>query len=92
MQFSYFLFARYFLNQQASIVHQYLQSRAYDKFINRAGEPSNPKEAVKWLYKASLAGHVRAQYQLALCLHQGRVVDCNIQEAVCNSFPCSFHS
>jgi len=45
------------------------------------GEPSNPKEAVKWLYKASLAGHVRAQYQLALCLHQGRVVDCNIQEA-----------
>ncbi|KAK9117259.1 hypothetical protein Sjap_016206 [Stephania japonica] len=34
-------------------------------------ETHNLKEAVKWLYKSSVAGYVRAQYQLALCLHQG---------------------
>ncbi|KAK6922266.1 Sel1-like repeat [Dillenia turbinata] len=44
-------------------------------------EPPDLKEAVKWLHRASLAGHVRAQYQLALCMHQGRGVDHNIQEA-----------
>ncbi|KAB2609824.1 F-box protein [Pyrus ussuriensis x Pyrus communis] len=44
-------------------------------------EPPNPKEAVKWLYCASYDGHTRAQYQLALCLHQGRGVNRNIQEA-----------
>lgn len=45
------------------------------------GEPPNPKEAIKWLYRASFSGHVRAQYQLALCLHQGRGVDRNLPEA-----------
>ncbi|KDP26648.1 hypothetical protein JCGZ_17806 [Jatropha curcas] len=44
-------------------------------------EPPRPKEAIKWLFQASIAGHVRAQYQLALCLHQGRGVDHNLQEA-----------
>ncbi|EEF34477.1 F-box protein At1g70590 isoform X2 [Ricinus communis] len=44
-------------------------------------EPPKPKEAIKWLLQASNAGHVRAQYQLALCLHQGRGVDHNLQEA-----------
>ncbi|XP_059657876.1 F-box protein At1g70590 [Cornus florida] len=44
-------------------------------------EPPNTKEAIKWLYQASFAGHVRAQYQLALCLHQGRGVDQNLPEA-----------
>ncbi|XP_057485208.1 F-box protein At1g70590 [Actinidia eriantha] len=44
-------------------------------------EPPNPKEAVKWLYKASVSGHVRAQYQLALCLHQGHWVERNLSEA-----------
>ncbi|XP_042489134.1 F-box protein At1g70590 [Macadamia integrifolia] len=44
-------------------------------------EPADPKEAVKWLYEASVAGHIRAQYQLALCLHQGRGVECNLLEA-----------
>ncbi|OVA20631.1 F-box domain [Macleaya cordata] len=44
-------------------------------------EPPNPEEAVKWLYKASIAGYVRAQYQLALCLHHGRGVECNLREA-----------
>ncbi|KAL3501144.1 hypothetical protein ACH5RR_035593 [Cinchona calisaya] len=43
--------------------------------------PPNYKEAVKWLYKASFAGYARAQYQLALCLHQGRGLDQNLQEA-----------
>lgn len=45
-------------------------------------EPPNLKEAVTWLYQASIAGHVRSQYQLALCLHQGRGVNCNIKDAV----------
>ncbi|XP_071928733.1 F-box protein At1g70590 isoform X2 [Coffea arabica] len=44
-------------------------------------DPPSYKEAVEWLYKASFAGHVRAQYQLALCLHQGRGLDQNLQEA-----------
>ncbi|KAF8408297.1 hypothetical protein HHK36_007445 [Tetracentron sinense] len=44
-------------------------------------EPPNPKEAVKWLHQASTAGHVRAQYQLAICLHQGRGMECNLMEA-----------
>ncbi|KAI4328179.1 hypothetical protein L6164_020557 [Bauhinia variegata] len=44
-------------------------------------EPSNTKEALKWLYKASIAGHFRAQYQLALCLHRGVGTVSNIKEA-----------
>ncbi|XP_060196136.1 F-box protein At1g70590-like isoform X3 [Lycium barbarum] len=43
--------------------------------------PPDPEEAVKWLYKASVAGHVRAQYQLALSLHKGRGPNNNLQEA-----------
>ncbi|MBA0760119.1 hypothetical protein Gotri_022897 [Gossypium trilobum] len=45
-------------------------------------QPLNHKEAVKWLHQASVGGHVRAQYQLALCLHQGLGVEQNLQEAV----------
>ncbi|KAL3649790.1 hypothetical protein CASFOL_006193 [Castilleja foliolosa] len=41
----------------------------------------NYKEAIELLYKASVAGHARAQYQLALCLHQGRGVEKNLQQA-----------
>ncbi|GMI90195.1 hypothetical protein like AT1G70590 [Hibiscus trionum] len=44
-------------------------------------QPQNHKEAVKWLYQASIGGHVRAQYQLALCLHQGHGVHRNLHEA-----------
>ncbi|PPD86140.1 hypothetical protein GOBAR_DD16923 [Gossypium barbadense] len=44
-------------------------------------QPLNHKEAVKWLHQASVGGHVRAQYQLALCLHQGLGVEQNLQEA-----------
>ncbi|XWS69058.1 hypothetical protein CRYUN_Cryun04dG0147200 [Craigia yunnanensis] len=44
-------------------------------------QPQNHKEAVKWLHQASVGGLVRAQYQLALCLHQGLGVDRNLQEA-----------
>ena len=53
--------------------------------IMLVAEPPNLKEAVTWLYRASIAGHVRSQYQLALCLHQGRGVNCNIKDAVCYS-------
>ncbi|XP_057529317.1 F-box protein At1g70590 [Amaranthus tricolor] len=42
---------------------------------------ANPKEAVKLLLQSASAGHVRAQYQLALCLHHGRGIARNIQEA-----------
>lgn len=51
-----------------------------------AVQPSNPKEAMKWLKQSAENGYVRAQYQLALCLHQGRVVKTNLLEAVCDSF------
>ncbi|XP_007044772.2 PREDICTED: F-box protein At1g70590 [Theobroma cacao] len=44
-------------------------------------QPQKHKEAVKWLHEASVGGHIRAQYQLALCLHQGLVVDRNLREA-----------
>ncbi|OMO80086.1 hypothetical protein COLO4_24251 [Corchorus olitorius] len=44
-------------------------------------QPQNHKEAVKWLHEASVGGHVRAQYQLALCLHHGLGLDRNLQEA-----------
>eukprot|EP01018_Ginkgo_biloba_P003517 Gb_37692 [translate_table: standard] len=44
-------------------------------------EPSNSREAVKWFYRAAFAGHVRAQYSLALCLQQGRGVECNPMKA-----------
>ncbi|CAM8956160.1 unnamed protein product [Rhodiola kirilowii] len=44
-------------------------------------EPPNSTEAVKWLVQSSHAGYVRAQYQLALCLHQGQGVDRNLSEA-----------
>lgn len=53
--------------------------------IMLVAEPPNLKEAVTWLYQASIAGHVRSQYQLALCLHQGRGVNCSIKDAVCYS-------
>ncbi|KAG6405683.1 hypothetical protein SASPL_133275 [Salvia splendens] len=43
--------------------------------------PSKTTEAIGWLYQASFAGHVRAQYQLALCLHQGRGVGRSLPEA-----------
>ncbi|KAL9311326.1 F-box protein [Arabidopsis thaliana] len=44
-------------------------------------QPSNPKEAMKWLKQSAENGYVRAQYQLALCLHHGRVVQTNLLEA-----------
>ncbi|PHT60371.1 F-box protein [Capsicum baccatum] len=43
--------------------------------------PPDPEEAVKWLYKASVTGHVRAQYQLALSLHKRQGPNSNLQEA-----------
>ncbi|KOM39792.1 hypothetical protein LR48_Vigan03g317400 [Vigna angularis] len=46
-------------------------------------EPPNTEQAVKWLYKASVCGNVRAQYQLALWLHRGGGRVCsNMKEAV----------
>lgn len=44
-------------------------------------EPPNVKEAVKWLYQASVAGYVRGQYQLALCLHRGCGMNQNLSDA-----------
>lgn len=45
-------------------------------------ETSSSVEAVKWLEEAAVAGHVRAQYSFALCLQQGRGVECNLPRAV----------
>lgn len=47
-------------------------------------EPPKREEAAKWLYLSSNAGYVRAQYQLALCLHRGRGMDRNLPQAVCS--------
>ncbi|KAF7829320.1 F-box protein [Senna tora] len=44
-------------------------------------DPPNSKDAIKWLYKASIGGNVRAQYQLALCLHRGHGIKSNMEEA-----------
>ncbi|XP_024960889.1 F-box protein At1g70590-like [Cynara cardunculus var. scolymus] len=44
-------------------------------------ELPNLEEAVKWFRRASSAGYVRAQYQLALCLHRGSGTDQNLSEA-----------
>ncbi|XP_050373619.1 F-box protein At1g70590 [Argentina anserina] len=44
-------------------------------------KPPNPKEAVKWLYLASIQGNVRAQYQLAICLYQGSGAERNLKQA-----------
>ncbi|KAL8550547.1 hypothetical protein ACS0TY_009103 [Phlomoides rotata] len=43
--------------------------------------PPNTKEAIGWLYQAAFSGHVRAQYQLAICLHQGRGTGQSLPEA-----------
>ncbi|XP_009796602.1 F-box protein At1g70590-like [Nicotiana sylvestris] len=43
--------------------------------------PPDIEEAIKWMYKASIAGYVRAQYQLALCLHKGRGPSRDLKEA-----------
>lgn len=44
-------------------------------------DSSKSVEAVKWFQRAALAGHVRAQYSLALCLQQGKGVDCSVVKA-----------
>lgn len=36
---------------------------------------------MKWLEEAAVAGYVRAQYSFALCLQQGRGVECNLPRA-----------
>jgi TPR repeat protein len=45
-------------------------------------DSSDLAEAVKWFQLAAEAGHARAQYSLALCLHQGWGVDRNMSKAV----------
>lgn len=46
-------------------------------------DPPKPEEAIKLFHLAASAGHVRSQYNLALCLQQGRGVQCNLSKAVC---------
>lgn len=56
-------------------------SAQYNLGISFLQDPQNEKVGIKWLYQASFAGHVRAQYQLAICLHRGVGVNCNLQQA-----------
>ncbi|KAK9751084.1 hypothetical protein RND81_02G240500 [Saponaria officinalis] len=42
---------------------------------------ANDTEAIRWLRQSACAGHARAQYQLALCLHHGRGIERNLPEA-----------
>jgi hypothetical protein len=51
-------------------------------YVNVTTEPANPTEAVMWFRRAAFSGHVRAQYSLALCLQQGRGVECSSSKAV----------
>jgi hypothetical protein len=51
-------------------------------YLCYAVEPPNTEQALKWLYKASEGGNIRAQYQLALCLHRAGGNRSNIREAV----------
>ncbi|XP_072950384.1 F-box protein At1g70590 isoform X1 [Typha angustifolia] len=44
-------------------------------------DPPEQVEAVKWFYQAAMSGNARAQYNLALCLHKGRGVECNMHKA-----------
>lgn len=44
---------------------------------------------MKWLEEAAVAGHVRAQYSFALCLQQGRGVECNLPRAVSDKADCT---
>lgn len=60
----------------------------YAWVLYAAAYPSKTREAIGWLYQASFGGHVRAQYQLALCLHQGRGMERSLPEAV---FPSIFY-
>jgi TPR repeat protein len=69
-------------SNKAKSGHELLGCAYYGVIIGRAAEPSKRKEAVKWLFQASKSGHVRAQYQLALCLHQGCGFDRHLHEAV----------
>lgn len=65
-------------NNILMVIHIYLTK----VYLCSVGEPPNTEEALKWLYKASFGGNVRAQYQLALCLHRGRGIRSNMKEAV----------
>nr|XP_043611459.1 F-box protein At1g70590 [Erigeron canadensis] len=44
-------------------------------------DPPNVKEAVKWLHQAAVAGNIRGQYQLALCLYRDSETNQNLSEA-----------
>ncbi|CAL0314091.1 unnamed protein product [Lupinus luteus] len=55
---------------QCNLALSYLQAK-----------PPNTEQALKWLYKASIGGNVRSQYQLALCLHRSVGVRSNMKEA-----------
>ncbi|XP_071684529.1 uncharacterized protein [Lolium perenne] len=44
-------------------------------------DPPEAKEAVRWFYPAASAGNVRAQYNLGLCLQNGKGIKRNQREA-----------
>ncbi|XP_037485973.1 F-box protein At1g70590-like [Triticum dicoccoides] len=44
-------------------------------------DPPQAEEAVRWFYPAASAGNVRAQYNLALCLQNGKGIKRNQREA-----------
>ena len=55
-------------------------------------DPPKAEEAIRWFYPAASAGNARAQYNLGLCLQNGKGIKCNHREAVryhlCVTHPC----
>jgi TPR repeat protein len=47
-----------------------------------AADPPKAEDAIRWFYPSSSAGNARAQYNLGLCLQNGKGVKRNQKEAV----------
>jgi TPR repeat protein len=47
-----------------------------------AADPPKAEEAIRWFYPSASAGNARAQYNLGLCLQNGKGVKRNQKEAV----------
>jgi TPR repeat protein len=47
-----------------------------------AADPPKAEEAIRWFYPSASAGNARAQYNLGLCLQNGKGVKQNQKEAV----------
>jgi TPR repeat protein len=47
-----------------------------------AADPPKAEQAIRWFYPSASAGNARAQYNLGLCLQNGKGIKRNQKEAV----------